>query len=207
MDNLMNQKMIDTSHLTPIEIALGIDEKERLPRDFWDELLKVTDFESFFICISKMKIRADSWQLHFLGKLVNMFAERYSWSAIVYLRDDIDLEFAHWEKGKQGNHSEHYYQNKIIEKFEDVFPKYDYIGKEIKVEKIGRIDILARDKKSGRHVIIECKKGRISAVKQLIAYSQKYKASILISITEDEIPKKNRHPQIKYYTYSELGIV
>lgn len=26
MDNLMNQKMIDTSHLTPIEIALGIDE-------------------------------------------------------------------------------------------------------------------------------------------------------------------------------------
>lgn len=192
---------------TPIEIALGVDEYGRFPKEFWEELQKVTDFESFYVCISKMKLKADLWQLYFLEKLVCIFGEKYSWSAIIYLSDEIDLEFVRKQEHRNSGRNEYYYQNELIKKFKDIFPQYKYIGKEIKVPKIGRIDILAIDKKSSRYVIIECKMGKISPVKQLIAYSEKYKNPILISVTEAEISKKNQHSNITYYTYSELGIV
>ena len=39
MNNLINQKTVDTSHLTPIEIALGVDENRMTTAkklyDFW----------------------------------------------------------------------------------------------------------------------------------------------------------------------------
>ena len=98
--------------------------------------------------------------------------------------------------------SEKELKKSIIKHFEFLFPKYKYIGTEISVNKIGKIDILAKDKKSKRDVIIELKKDKDNPNMQLIAYGSAYNTPILIWITN--MDSKN---YIEGITYIEVDTI
>lgn len=93
-------------------------------------------------------------------------------------------------------------QNEIADNFNSLFPNYVLLEREKKVSN-GRIDIFAKDKETGRDVIIELKKAcGTNPTKQLKAYSKDFTNPILIAITESKV--KNRDTEaITYYTYNK----
>lgn len=66
------------------------------------------------------------------------------------------------------------------------------------------IDILAKDKKSNNHVIIELKKGCKNGYKQLRAYSVFFDNPILINISESDVKIKKKG--IAYFTFDSIGL-
>ena len=91
----------------------------------------------------------------------------------------------------------------ILDNFNNIFPNYEFIGKEVVVDKIGKIDILAKDKESGREVIIEVKSNTQNPNKQLLAYAKGYDNPILVGITN--MDKKYYLDNIKYIKISKFG--
>ena len=92
-------------------------------------------------------------------------------------------------------------QNEIADNFNSLFPNYILLEREKRVSN-GRIDIFAKDKETGRDVIIELKKScGTNPTKQLKEYSKDFANPILIAITERKV--KNRDMEaITYYTYN-----
>lgn len=108
------------------------------------------------------------------------------------------------EEEKKNN--EKIYVNKIVENFNDIFPNYTFVGTEYIVEKIGRIDIFAKENETLSPVIIECKVKNHNPTKQLLACGSYFHNPILIGITEKRLLKKSQHDKILYLTYKDFGI-
>ena len=90
----------------------------------------------------------------------------------------------------------------VKENFNILFPEYIFVKDEYVVKNIGRVDILAKDKVSGRDVIIEIKKGKENPNKQLLAYSKEFTNPILIGITN--MDKKYYLENIRYIKVSDI---
>lgn len=127
-----------------------------------------------------------------------------------YSFDELSLyyyrEIYSYEESKlKTSKSEKQIQDYIIQNFNKIFPNYIFVGKEVCVNKIGKIDILAKDKKSKRDVIIEIKKGEQNPNKQLLAYAKGYDNPILVGITNmcGDLYLKG----INYYTLKDIGFI
>lgn len=98
------------------------------------------------------------------------------------------------------------YHDFIVKNFNDIFPSFVFVKNEVALsgEDRDRLDILAKEKESGRPVIIELKLGNRSAHKQLRSYAFHFENPILINISES-LPNAMREG-ILYRTYGGLGI-
>lgn len=101
--------------------------------------------------------------------------------------------------------TEYELQLKIVKNFNKIFPNMEIISKEYKVSKY-RIDILAKEKGTNKHVIFELKKGNSNPNPQLRRYSKFFKDPILIAITEKPLKDSQKENGIIYYTFSDLRI-
>jgi toxin-antitoxin system, toxin component, bro family len=170
-----------------------------------DYLMKYNKFEEFFIEFSKIKIESNNLELKLLRKELNnpIYYTLYKSESLTYLKDILDIEIYYYNQtDRKENITEKQIQDYIIQNFNKIFPNYIFVGKEICVDKIGKIDILAKDKESGRDVIIEIKKGEQNPNKQLLAYAKGYKNPILIGITN--MDKKFYLDNIKYISVPNI---
>lgn len=174
-------------------------------RELYCELDSIEDFQDFFIKVSEYRVAFKLGNLSKLRNILAAFVFKFDSDAITYLQDSIDAEMVLACKRCEPRESrESVYKNRIISGFAELFPDYDLVGSEVLVDGIGRIDILAFDRKSKRPVIIELKVGNSSPNQQLIAYASRYREPVLIGITEDAFPENRREKGIIYLTYSEL---
>lgn len=170
-----------------------------------DYLMKYNKFEEFFIEFLKIKIESNNLELKLLRKELNnpIYYTLYKSESLTYLKDILDIEIYYYNQtDRKENITEKQIQDYIIQNFNKIFPNYIFVGKEICVDKIGKIDILAKDKESGRDVIIEIKKGEQNPNKQLLAYAKGYKNPILIGITN--MDKKFYLDNIKYISVPNI---
>ena len=110
-------------------------------------------------------------------------------------------------KNRNGNYlSEKNYHSFMVSNFNRIFPEYIFVDSEFSLsgEDRDRVDILAKEIKTDRPVIIELKVGSISAHKQLRSYAYHFKNPILVNVSES-LPKSRREGII-YRTYEGLGI-
>ena len=174
-------------------------------RDLHEFLSQQKTFEDFYIAVSELRVGSDRNELKALREEVGMFVFRFNSTAITYLCDEITTEmFLPCKNPAEAKTSESEYREIIINRFSELFPGYDFVGKEMGAFPMGRIDILAKCKSTGRAVIFELKKGATSPNKQLIAYASIFKNPILIAITETEFPDEKKLDNIIYLTYKEL---
>ena len=110
------------------------------------------------------------------------------------------------ESEKQTLYSENFYQNKIINNFNniEIFNNYVFIESEKKLNDGDKIDIFAKTKDNNRSIIIELKIKNKSGRKQLRSYATHFENPILINISE-EYPS-NITDDIIYLRYKDLGI-
>lgn len=128
-------------------------------------------------------------------------------NSIINLADMIDMQIGLTALSLPNKEiSEKEYHKYILDNFNQIFPNYILQESEFKIEGVGRIDILAKDKSTNREVIIELKTKKQNPSKQLLAYSKDFENPILIGITEKEINIKSRIDGILYFTYKELGL-
>lgn len=95
--------------------------------------------------------------------------------------------------------SESEYEKRVINNFEKIFPNYEFIKNQVILEGGERIDILAKDKKSKKDVIIELKINSCNPKRQLMLYASYFEKPILVSLTKENC--KNKHKEIIYITY------
>ena len=192
--------MINTNQLELQKDVLG--EKYSLAKMIYDS----SSFEELFIKVSEIKIDSDWYELSNLEKILDfpLFAIKFGGKAIVYLKDSIATEKLLPCKSKSlRTFTEKEMQNYIVNNFNKIFPDMEYIGKEVIISGIGRIDILA--KKNNRYVIMELKCENKNPNIQLIAYSSYYENPILIGITENELNENFKLDNITYYTYKDIS--
>lgn len=94
------------------------------------------------------------------------------------------------------------YTEKLLAKFSEVFPGYDLVGTQAKTKAGGVMDILAKDKASGRDVIIELKLGKKNPARQLYGYAVDFDNPILVAINEASV--KSKSDNVTYLLFSEL---
>lgn len=119
-------------------------------------LLKSKNFTELFNKVCDLKNSMDKDGLKILLKILSnkIFYILYNTTSITNLRDVVLMEKClpcsnPIEQGK----SEKDIQNDIIKNFEKIFPNFNYEGQEIKVENIGRIDILASEKTQEKRLL------------------------------------------------------
>jgi len=170
------------------------------------EFLEVKDqFEGFYNVVCALKVGLQREDLRILRATVSRFKNKFNAESIIYLCDSITAEMilpCSNIKIKQKSESD--YQKQVVSAFEFAFPQYRYLNKEVVVEGIGRIDILAEDEVTKRPVIIELKLGSFNPNKQLIAYGSKFEDPLLIGITENKLDDKMKIAGVLYFTYDEL---
>ena len=175
-------------------------------RDLHKALSLCKSFEEFFIKVSELKCSLDTIaELRTLRKTVELFLTKYSGDAITYLADSIDVETTlpcRQEISSEINESQ--MKEELLNNFTNAFPDYALIGVEVSVKGIGRIDVLAKECRCERPVIIEIKASDMNPNKQLLAYAKGYKNPILIAITKKMFPLERRLKAIAYYTLEEL---
>ncbi|MFR3819076.1 MAG: hypothetical protein ACLTXO_11095, partial [Fusobacterium varium] len=129
-------------------------------KDLHEFLSIIDNFEDFFIKVSKLKVNFNRTNLKILlNELDNeIYLRKFNVASIVYLKDSIVGEMTLGCKNIINNDfSEKEMKQYVIKNFSRIFPNYHYLGQEIEVKNIGRIDILAKDNLSNKHVIIELK--------------------------------------------------
>jgi hypothetical protein len=171
-------------------------------------LLDKYNFVDFFNAIYKLKIcfmGEDLLKLKNLLKKHIIFEYRYGHTSMIYIRDMIDIEIVlNVRLNKKINYLETEMRNLIIKNFYKIFKNFKFVQKEFTVNKIGKIDILAKEIKTNRDVIIEIKVKNKNPNKQLISYGNEFKNPILIGITEEKLNENNIINNILYYTFDEL---
>ena len=173
--------------------------------DLYTELTACDSFKDFFIFVCKEKIVRDREGLNELINLVNddYFKIKYGRKTIVYLCDCITTEkMLPIKLSESYNYCEKKMQTEIINNFSKLFPNMEFVGIDVLVKGIGRIDILA--KKDNRYVIMELKSGSKNPNTQLLAYANHYDDPILIGITEKEINDSQKLNNIEYLIFDEL---
>lgn len=168
------------------------------------ELTKCNDFKEFFIKVSKAKLELNRIGLHELSCFIERFTIRYGTESILYLKDSLIAEsLLPCNQVESRKSLEKDMVTKIIDDFDTYFPNYQFLRREAPVDGIGRIDILAVDKKSGRIVVIEAKSDIANPNKQLLAYGSKYINPILVAINGGKLNDSNLLKDIMYYTYAD----
>ncbi len=83
-------------------------------------------------------------------------------------------------------------EDKLIKNWDsiDVLDCYNFVDNQYKLPDLDLIDVLAKEKTTGRDVIIELKKGNKNGYKQLRAYSYFFKNPILVNISEYPVISK-----------------
>lgn len=171
-------------------------------------LRSVSDFKSFFIIVCNCKISFNRSELKILYDALDKFESQYGITAIAYLKDCIQVEMTLPCKNLiKRRYTEKELQGILIQRFSAIFPAYELLSAEVPVKGIGRIDVLARDLKSNRYVVIELKVKNKNPTSQLLAYASNYNNPILIGITEEKLTADQRSPSVEYYTFKELGVV
>lgn len=173
-------------------------------KDLHEFLSIIDNFEDFFIKVSKLKVNFNRTNLKILlNELDNeIYLRKFNVASIIYLKDSIVGEMTLGCKNIINNDfSEKEMKQHVIKNFSRIFPNYQYLGQEIEVKNIGRIDILAKDNLSNKHVIIELKLKNKNPNAQLLAYSKKYDNPVLIGITEEKTKEING---IKYLLFKNL---
>lgn len=96
------------------------------------------------------------------------------------------------------------YEKKIIQNFNKIkqFKNYNYINNQVQLKQLDRIDILAKDIDTNKFIIIELKKNKVSAHRQLRSYAVEFDQPILINISEKIV--ENKRDGIIYLTFNEL---
>lgn len=178
-------------------------------QEIFRHLDRIHDFEHFFIEASKLKVNANSRSdIRMLKKEISKFCPKFSVEAITYLLDSITTEACiPMNNQTERNFTEKEYQEMIVRDFKKIFPDYLFLGREVAVDEVGRIDILAQDKATQRDVIIELKVRNHNPNTQLLAYGSKFDNPILIGITEYPIDEKRKMSNATYYTYKDIGIL
>ena len=97
--------------------------------------------------------------------------------------------------------AEKIYHRKIVLNFEKIFPEYKYVQSEYKMKDGDIADILAKDIKTKRPVIIEIKIGSRSAHRQLRSYAYNFDSPILVNVCYEN-PKK----QVQGIVYIECPL-
>lgn len=190
-----------------IKVTYSNDRPVVSARELHEMLRGFTSFESFFVAVCKLKVKLDRKDLDSLKKAVSEFRFYYSNEAITYLCDCILCEkVLPFNFENQRTFDEKTFQKKIIKSFDSVFPDFAYVGNEVSVSNVGRIDILAKEKVSGRDVIIELKVDDKNPTQQLLAYATAYDDPILVGVSTKKFSFKESDDRIRYYTYEELGI-
>lgn len=159
-------------------------------KELHELLSTINNFEDFFIKVSELKIHFNRTSLRILlNELENkIYLKKFNIKSIIYLKDSIIAEMTLGCKNIINNDfSEKEMKECIIKNFSKIFPNYQYLGQEVKVKNIGRIDILAKDNLSNKDVIIELKLKNKNPNIQLLAYSKEYNNPILIGITEEKV--------------------
>lgn len=172
-----------------------------------NEIIKTSednvDFKDFFIQVCKAKVESDYEELRLLRKYISIFSIAYGAEAITYLCDCIDTEIViPCKLNSERLTRESEMKSIIVEHFDEVFPQFMFVSTEKTIKGIGRIDIYAKYKDTP--VIIELKAGHRNPNLQLLAYSAQIKNSILIGITDEELPSEMKLPFINYYTFEQL---
>lgn len=190
-----------------IKVTYDNDRPVVSARELHEMLCGLTSFESFFVAVCELKVRLDRKDLDSLKNAVSDFRFCYSNEAITYLCDCISCEkVLPFNFESQRTFDEKTFQKKIIGSFDSIFPDFTYVGNEVPVPNVGRIDILAKEKASGRDVIIELKVDDKNPTRQLLAYATAYNDPILVGVSTKKFLFKESDNRIRYYTYEELGI-
>lgn len=73
---------------------LGKKQRNGFAVGLYAVLKQIDNFEAFFVYVSKMKVEMDTQELGVLLNVLEMFKEKFSPIAIVYLKDAIIAEMA-----------------------------------------------------------------------------------------------------------------
>lgn len=123
--------------------------------------------------------------------------------SLVYLRDMISMNrVLPCNSGKERNYEEKKLHDYIVDNFNIIFPDYRFIGSEVVIENIGRIDILGEEKTTNRKIIMEIKVGGHNPNSQLYAYGAHYNNPILVGVVDDSF--SNRLDSIVYINHSSI---
>lgn len=188
------------------EIVKDEDDFIILCQDLYDETL---GFLGFFNKLTD--IYYGFFEYEYKESFLNVFDDeilkiRYGSSTMTYFKMLYSVMIKHdfeYEESKNKKHKSEYYVNKFVkDNFNKIFPNYIFIKDEYIVKNIGKIDILAKDKISGRDVIIEVKKDKENPNKQLLAYSKEFDNPILIGITN--MDSKYYLKNIRYIKVSDI---
>ena len=175
--------------------------------DILQYLKKYTIFQEFFVAVCKLKVEFSSNKLTLLLEALDHFNRMYGVETITYLKDIVICEKVLpcknpvYRKNKEAE-----LQRKICRNFNRIFPEFTLIGNEIPVKGIGRIDILAKDRLTNKHVIIELKVDGKNPTQQLLSYSHAFFEPILIGISDVQFGKEKMRKGIKYLTYTDIGV-
>lgn len=173
-------------------------------RELHEFLIKIDSFHEFFVAVSKLKTELDREGLGVLLEELDqlIYVIKFGGEEIAYLKDSVVAERVLPCKAKnERKYREKEMQNYIENNFKSIFPDYDFVSKEKAVKGVGRIDIFARERKTGRPVIIELKKGSRNPNIQLLAYAKSFDNPILVAITEDIA---NMTDGIEYVLFEEV---
>lgn len=140
-----------------------------------------------------------------LEKAIEIVGSKYKTGAHIYILEHISMYLAFLFHNCAKNERD--YQSDIVHKFDTIFPELELVSSERKIPGSSyRADILAKEKNSGRDVIIELKVKRNNPTPQLRKYSKYFKNPLLIGITEECLKDSEREKGIMYYTYADLGL-
>lgn len=101
-------------------------------------------------------------------------------------------------------HKEADYTRMIEGGFSDIFPELTFVKREAVFDGF-RIDLLAKEPRSGRDVLFELKLEANDPTPQLVNYNASFAQPILIGITEKRLSEWRRHSDIYYFTYADLN--
>jgi RecB family endonuclease NucS len=172
------------------------------------ELFDCNTFEKFFVKVSKIKLairEKEEFDDLYLAIESMRLLYKFDLTACIYLKDSVMSERVMRLLGTSNNDlKEKEMSDYIVDNFTKIFPNYTFVKREVPVEPIGRIDILAKDTNTDKPVIMELKIKKKNPNTQLLAYGKNYKNPILIGITEDELDKKKKLSNITYMHFSQI---
>lgn len=96
------------------------------------------------------------------------------------------------------------YVRMIADGFSDIFPELTLVKREAVFESF-RLDLLAKEPRSGRDVLFEVKLGAADPTPQLLEYAAFFSQPILIGVTEKKLPERRKHADVFYFSYFELN--
>lgn len=189
-------------------LLLGYEDPETQIYDFVD---LICEPEQFYICYEKIMDvyygEGKNTNIIHSGmtafEQLNMFTNSYCCGRFFRLQSFFLGKLCEEWKAElyQEKESEKVYEDRIIKNFNDIFPDYTFVSRQVGLKGVGIIDILAEDKESKRKVIIELKVDKSNPNRQLLSYSTAFENPILVALTKIGRIEKSKHKDIIYKVY------